>query len=75
MPKSSVPMQAVVETNDIYHVHEYITANYTNKWYISQIKDADSEDNTVEVFLEAKKAIFQWSVRPDVIWIDISSVL
>ena len=31
MPKSSVPVQAVVETNDIYHVHEYIAANYMNK--------------------------------------------
>ena len=76
MPKSSVPVQAVVETNDIYHVHEYIAANYMNKWYISQIKDADSKDNTVEVsFLETKKAIFQWPTRHDVIWVDISSVL
>ena len=47
-----------------------------NKWYIGQIKDANSEDNTVEVsFLETKKAMFQWPARPDVIWIDISNVL
>ena len=47
-----------------------------NKWYIGQIKDADSEDNTVEVFfLEAKKAMFQWQAISDVIWVDISSVL
>ena len=76
MPKSSVPVQVVVETNDIYHVHEYIAANYMNKWYIGQIKDADSEDNTAEVsFIETKKAMFQWPARHDVIWIDISSVL
>ena len=74
MPKSSVPVQAVVETNDIYHVHEYIAANYMNKWYIGQMKDADSEDNTVEVsFLETKKAMFQWSVTPDVIWVVFSA--
>ena len=60
MPKSLVPVQAVVETNDIYHVHEYIAVNYMNKWYISQIKDADSGDNTVDVFLETKKPMFQW---------------
>ena len=61
MPESSVPLQAVVETNDIYHVHEYITANYMTKWNIGQIKDADSEDNTVEIsFLETKKTMFQW---------------
>ena len=47
-----------------------------NKWYIGQIKDADSEDNTVEVsFLKTKKAMFQWPARPDVIWVDICSVL
>ena len=68
IPKSSVPMPTVVETNGIYHVHKYIAANYMNNWYISQIKDADSEDNTVEIsFVETKKAMFQWSVRPDMI--------
>ena len=47
-----------------------------NKWYIGQMKDADSEENTDEVFfLETKKAMFQWPVRPEVIWVDISSVL
>ena len=47
-----------------------------NKWCIGQIKDADSEDNTVEIsFLETKKAMFQWPARPDMIWLDISSVL
>ena len=74
MPKSSVPAPAIVETNT--RVHEYIAANYMNKWYIGQIKDADSKDNKVEVsFLETKKAMFQWPVRPDVIWVDISGVL
>ena len=62
MPKSTVPVQAVVETNDICQRHEYIAANYMNKWYVGQIKDAYSEDNTVEVsFLETKKAMFQRS--------------
>ena len=76
MRKYSVSVQAVVETNDIYHVHEYIAANYMKMWYIGQIKGADSEDNTAEFsFLKIKKAMFQWPVRPDVIWVDISSVL
>lgn len=76
-PEPELRIQSeLLEKNDTYTIDEYVAAVYLDNWYIGQIRDIDTDDNTVEVsFLEKKKSLFQWPSRSDIIWVDNSSVL
>ncbi|KAH3706166.1 hypothetical protein DPMN_065547 [Dreissena polymorpha] len=56
--------------------NDYVAAKYLDNWYVGKVLDVDGEDNTVKIsFFEHKKKAFQWSYRPDIIWVDHDQIL
>ena len=48
----------------------HVAAVYDGRWYIGRVLIVDENDSEVEItFMESKKRLLQWPVKPDVRWV------